>query len=35
MAPVHTALWGFIVTLIWGARLLAWYGRPRADGRPG
>lgn len=23
------------VTLIWGTRLLAWYGRPRADGRPG
>lgn len=23
------------VMLVWGSRLLNWYGRPRADGRPG
>ncbi len=27
-------LWGGVV-LVWGARLLNWFGRPRADGRPG
>lgn len=27
-------LWGGVV-LVWGARLLRWFGRPRADGRPG
>ena len=24
-----------VVMLVWGGRLLNWYGRPRADGRPG
>lgn len=28
------AVWA-VVMLIWGGRLLNWYGRPRADGRPG
>jgi len=31
---VTATLWAAIM-LTWGTRLANWYGRPRADGRPG
>lgn len=34
LLPVAAALWAGIM-LVWGTRLGAWYGRLRADGRPG
>lgn len=34
VTALSALLWA-LVSLLWGARLLGWYGRPRADGRPG
>ena len=34
LLPWAALLWA-VVVLAWGLRMGRWYGRPRADGRPG
>lgn len=34
LIPLAASLWAVIV-VVWGARLVAWMGRPRVDGKPG